>query len=115
MGKTFLVERQALVEFLEGLEHSGAAPGARARKQRVSAALQEVADHAAAQRIEVHARPDVLRRRAADLPAGIELVGPGRLQISYQSAEDLLAHVVELAAAATNDFAAFRRLCEGTE
>jgi hypothetical protein len=35
------------------------------------------------------------------------------LQISYHGAEDLLAHLVELAAAATNDFPAFRKLYEG--
>ena len=48
-----------------------------------------------------------------DLPSAIELVGPGMLQISYRGAEDLLAKIVELAAAATNDFPAFRSLYEG--
>jgi hypothetical protein len=112
VGKTFLVERQALVDFLAGFENSGAAPEARARKRRVSAALNEVANHAAAQRIQVQASPDVFRRRPADLPAAIELVAVGKLQISYRGAEDLLAQIVELAAAAANDFPAFRRLYE---
>jgi hypothetical protein len=40
-------------------------------------------------------------------------VAPGKLQISYRGAEDLLACLVELAAAATNDFPAFRELYEG--
>jgi hypothetical protein len=114
VGKTFLVERDALIGYLEGLENSGAAPQARARKRSVAAALEEVANYAAAQRVQVPARADVLRRRAANLPAAIELVAPGRLQISYRSAEDLLAQIVELAAAATNDFPSFRNLYEGT-
>jgi hypothetical protein len=112
VGKTFLVERRALIAFLEELENSGAAPQARARKRSVAAALNEVANHAAAQRIQVPATADVFRRRPADLPAAIELVAPGKLQISYSGAEDLLAQIVELAAAAANDFPGFRKLYE---
>jgi hypothetical protein len=115
VGKTFLVDRQALIEYLETFERSGAAPEARARKRRVALALAEVANYAEAQRVQVRAAPDVLRRRPLDLPAAIRLVAPGKLQISFQRAEDLLAQIVELAAAAANDFPAFRRLYEGRE
>jgi hypothetical protein len=115
VGKTFLVERAPLIDFLEDREKSGAAPQARARRRRVAAALNEVANYAAAQRVQVRTSPDVLRRRPANLPAAIELVAPGKLQISYRGAEDLLAHIVELAAAATNDFPGFRKLYEGRE
>jgi hypothetical protein len=115
VGKTFLVERAALIAFLEAREQSGAAPAARARRQRVAAALDQVANYAAAQRVQVRTSPDVWRRRPAHLPAAIELVAPGRLQISYHGAEDLLAQLVELAAAATHDFPGFRKLYEGQE
>lgn len=110
VGKTFLVERHALMDFLTRLEGSGAAPEARARKRRVATALNEVANHVAAQRVQVRTTPDILHRRPVDLPDAIELVAPGKLQISYHSAEDLLAQIVELAAAAANDFPAFRKL-----
>ena len=113
IGKTFVIERQVVVEFLEGLENSGIAPEARARKRRVAEAIQEVAARAAARQVEVHAAPEAFRRTAANLPAGIEVVAPGKLQISYQGAEELLAHIVELVTAASNDFAAFQKLCEG--
>lgn len=112
VGKTFLVERRVLMDFLNGIEKSGAAPVARARKLRVATALNEVANHAAAQRVQVHTTPDVFRRRPEDLPGAIELVAPGKLQISYRGAEDLLAQIVELAAAAANDFPAFRKFYE---
>ena len=115
IGKTFLVERHSLIGFLERLESSGAAPQARIRKDRVAAALNDVANYAAAQKVQVFPPPDVFGRRPAELPASIALVGPGKLQISYAGAEDLLVRIVELAAAATNDFAAFRRLYEGAE
>jgi len=115
VGKTFVVDRQALLDFLQAIEKSGAAPAARARKRRVAAALTEVANYAEAQRIEVRTSPDALRRRPADLPAAIDLIAPGKLQISFHGAEDLLAHLVELASAASNDFPAFRKLYEGRE
>jgi len=89
---------------------SGAGPGFRGRKQRVAAALNEVANYAEAQRVEIRPRPGALLQRPADLPAALELLGPGKLQISYADPEDLLARIVELAAAAANDFPAFRRL-----
>jgi hypothetical protein len=112
VGKTFLVSRDSLAEYLQRIERSGASGQARARKERVLSALNEVANHAAAQRVQIRVDQDVFRRRAADLPEGIELVAPGKLQISYSGAEDLLAHIVELASAATNDFAAFRKRYE---
>ena len=110
IGKTFLVDRQSLVAFLESVEKSGAAPQARARKQRVLTALQETANQTAARRIQIQTG---LNNGLGDLPAAIELIGPGKLQITYRGAEDLLARIVDLAASATNDFPAFRSRYEG--
>lgn len=115
VGKTFLVERQSLIAFLEGLEESGAAPEARTRKRRLVTALNEVVNHAAAQRVQVRAQADVLRLEPEHLPTAIQLVAPGKLQISYDGAEDLLAHIAELAAAAANDFPAFRKRYVGSK
>jgi hypothetical protein len=115
VGKTFLVERESLVHFLETIESSGAAPAARARKRSVASALNEVANAAAAQNVQVRINPGVLRHRPVGLPSAIELVAPGKLQISYRGAEDLLAQIVELASAAANDFPAFRQIYESNE
>lgn len=115
IGKTFLVDRSSLIGFLESVEKSGAAPQARARKQRVISALHEAANQTAARRIQIRTDPvgDV-GRAAAGLPAAIELIAPGKLQITYQGAEDLLARIVELASSATTDFPAFRSRYEGS-
>jgi hypothetical protein len=115
VGKTFLVDGQSLRRFLAEIERTGAGAQARARKERVLTALNEVANHAAAQRVQIHTAPTVLQRRVADLPQAIELIEPGRLLIHYKGAEDLLSRIVELAAAATNDFPAFRKRYEGRE
>ena len=100
VGKTFIVERRTFVDFLKGLERSGAPRQTRARKARIAAALNEVVNHAEAQRV-------VIRPHACSADA-IEVVAPGKLQISYDGPEDLLARLVELASAAAHDFPAFR-------
>ena len=115
VGKTFLVERHSVIEYLEDLENSGAAPEARARKRSVATALNEVANYAMAQQVQIRAKPAPLPQNTANLPDGIELVAPGKLQISYRGAEDLLAQLVGLASSAANDFLSFRKLYEGRE
>ena len=112
IGKTFLVNREALLAYVAEVEKAGAVDRARQRKLRISAALNEVANHLAAQRTQIRTDPDLLRRRPADLSAAIELVGPGKIQISYHGATDLLAQIAELAVAATNDFPRFRKMFE---
>jgi hypothetical protein len=113
VGKTFIVGREALIHFVECVDRTGVTREARARKQRVASALNEVANYAEAQRVEVRPAASALNFRPENLSAAVELVAPGRLQISYRSAEDLLARIVELAASATNDFPAFRQLFGG--
>jgi hypothetical protein len=113
VGKTFLVDGQSLKRFLAEIERTGAGAQARARKERVLSALNEVANRAAAQRVRIPAAPTALERRVSDLPAALELIEPGRLLIHYRGAEDLLSRIVELAASATNDFPAFRKRYEG--
>src|SRR5690348_6898092 len=45
VGKTFIVEREALAQFLDELENSGGSRQVRTRKQRIAAALNEVANY----------------------------------------------------------------------
>jgi hypothetical protein len=109
VGKTFLVDREAVIGLLSTVESSGAGEQERVRKRRVMAALEESAGQAAAKLVRVP-RPRALD--AAALPAGISLAAPGRLEIHYTTAEELLARVVELVTAATQDFPAFREAYE---
>ena len=110
IGKTFLVDTRAVIEFLSVIETSGAGEQARVRKNRVAAALEDGAGRVAARQILVPRRG--VGPNPGGLPAGIAVLGPGRVEIRYQSAEDLLARVVELVSAATRDFPAFRSLYE---
>lgn len=115
VGKTFVVERAGLLHFLNALERGGTPQQTRARRLRVANALNDARNHVTAQRVEIPVEPQALQSRAAKMPAAVELVAPGKLQISYARVEDLLAHIVELASAAANDFAAFRRIYGGQE
>lgn len=110
VGKTFVIERAALLRFLEGLEQVGAPRQARARTLRVANALTEARNHVQAQQVEIRPAPEVLNSRTVQMPAAVELVAPGKLQISYDRVEDLLARIVELVSSAAADFAAFRRI-----
>ena len=107
VGKTFLVDREGLIDLVERVDHTGGVELARQRKQRISAALNEVANHAVARSTQIRTDPALLSRRPADLPAASERVAPGKIQISYHGATDLLA-------AATHDFPRFRKIFEGS-
>ena len=112
VGKTFLVNRDVLLAYIDGVAADGSVDRIRQRKLRISAALHEGANQAAAQHTQIQTDPNLLRRLPADLPRAIELIGPGKIQISFQGATDLLTQIAELAAAATNDFPRFRKIFE---
>lgn len=111
VGKTFLADRKEVVAFLQRIIKSCAANQAMTRRRRVLEALDEVERSRVAQKTRIH--PEVFVRPPADLSPAIERLAPGKLQISYHRAEDLLARIVELAASASNDFPSFRKMVEG--
>src|SRR5947209_6867487 len=45
VGKTFIVEREALARFVDEVENSGASREVRTQKQRIATALNEVANY----------------------------------------------------------------------
>src|SRR6185312_11990890 len=85
VGKTYLVDRASLLRFLDALTRTGLVEEARTRKRRICEALDESANIVAAQQTRIRIDSN-LRSRPADLPPGIELIGPGRIQICYEGA-----------------------------
>jgi hypothetical protein len=112
VGKTFLVDRAGLVHFLQEIRSSGAVGRSLARKDRIAAALNEAVRHAAARDVEIRPRPQS-PSPTAESPTAVQLTGPGKIEIHFRNAEDLLAQIVDLVTAATTDFPSFRRMCEG--
>jgi len=111
IGKTFLAGRESVISFLESVNRSGAPEVSRGRRVRVGVAINEAANHLAATQTRVSAP----RNSGLALHPAIEITAPGKLQISYGSAADLLTHLVELATFAANDFTRFQGVFEGRE
>jgi hypothetical protein len=111
-GRTFLVDRLALIGQLEPLQAGAEFVMEERRRQRLSEALEKVRRDRDAARVRFPVEPDVQDRRLSDLPKGIQLQ-PGSLRVDFCKAEDLLAKLFELSKAAANDFEAFRDAAEG--
>lgn len=107
VGKTFVVDRDSLVRFLSGIQHSPGARHAQQRKQRILGLLR--------QRVVV-ASPGAVSEKSGSGQRlsweGISLAGPGRLMIEYANAADLLAKIAALATAAASDYPLFRESVE---
>lgn len=110
-GRTFLVDRLALIGQLEPIQTGAEFVMEERRRQRLSEALEKVRRHRAAASVRIPVEPG-LDRRLSDLPEGIHLE-PGSLHVDFCKAEDLLAKLFELSKAAANDFEAFRGAAEG--
>jgi len=111
VGKTYLVDRACLLRFLDELTRTGLVNEARARKRRICEVLDESANFVAAQRTRIPV-DSVLQANPTGLPPGVERIGPGRIQISYAGATELLARIADLAAAAAHDFPEFQKTVE---
>ena len=111
VGKTFLAGRESVISFLESVKQGGGAEVARGRRLRVGTAINDAVKHLAASQTLISARPAL----SVALHPGIEFPAPGKVQISFNDATDLLTRIVELATFAANDFARFQKVFEGGE
>jgi hypothetical protein len=111
VGKTFLAGRESVISFLESVRQSGEADVARGRRVRVGAAINNAVNQLTASQPRVKPGPAL----GGSLHPGIEFPAPGKVQISFSDATDLLTRIVELASFAANDFSGFRRVFEGGE
>jgi hypothetical protein len=111
-GRTFLVDRLALIGQLEPLRAGAEFVMEQRRRQRLSEALEKFRRYRAAARVAIPVEPGTQDRLLSGLPAGIEL-RQGTLRVEFGKAEDLLAKLFELSKVAANDFEAFRKAAEG--
>ena len=111
-GRTFLVDRLALIAQLEPLRAGADFALEERRRQRLLETLERVRRHRAGAHIAIPVEPGVEERRLSELPAGIEL-RPGSLRVEFGKTEELLAKLFELSKAAANDYEAFRGAAEG--
>lgn len=113
-GKTFLIERHHLIEQLAQLAKSEEFQSEIVRKERLDQAIDQLRRDRMALQVKIPVPPDVWGRRMATLPLGIRLEA-GRLQVDFESSEELLAKLFELAQVAKNDYDRFCAAAEPVE
>ena len=111
-GRTFLIERQVLINALERLRFDGAFERETRRRQRLDQTLAALRSDLRARRHELPVPPEAHSAHMARLPSGVRLA-PGHLEVDFKSPEELLAHLFALAQAAAHDFAEFSRAAGG--
>jgi len=110
-GRTFLIDRQLLIEGLRRLMAGEEFQNEVSRKERLDQTISQLHRSRAGARVKIRVRPEILQGEVARLSAGIALE-PGHLHIEFSGTEDLLAKLYELSQAAANDFDRFRAAAE---
>jgi hypothetical protein len=105
-GRTFLIERPALVRELKRIAAGEPYYFETRRRERLGNQLAEIRRDLVARRITIEVAPDVAYRELDGLPSTIRLA-PGRLEVTCSDAQDLLRQLMELAQAIANDFDKF--------
>ena len=83
------------------------------RKRRLSDHLVKLKKYRRAAAVQIYVSPAAANGRAADLPPSISFA-PGKLTVQYNSVEELLTRLYELAQAAANDFDRFTASAGGS-
>lgn len=105
-GKSLLIERKDLIAKLEALAASDGVRIERGRHERVGEYLQRYRHEQSLRNKKIAVLPEALTSRITSLPEGVSLA-PGKLEIEFASAEDLLQKLFALAQAISYDYAAF--------
>jgi hypothetical protein len=113
-GKTFLIERNALLRQLNVWAGSAAVQHETTRRRRLTDALAEAR---AEQRSRTLAIPPPPPETAS---AGIEELpgvtwAPGELRVRFETGQELLSQLLGIALAVQRDLPAFERLCASPE
>lgn len=104
-GKSLAILREDLIRQWETLARGAGAQGERQRLDRLTAELERVRRQTFAHRVAVPLPTREVEWKT--LPEGIRLE-PGRLEIQFQSGEQLLGMLLELAQAVAGDLAQFQ-------
>ncbi len=108
-GHAFLLDRIRLIERLRQMLETPEFYREQHRKQRLAETLEKLRRHRVAAAVSLSVPAEALGRKIADLPADVSL-SPGQLLVEFQSAEELLGKLFELAQAAANDYQRFQQV-----
>jgi hypothetical protein len=97
-GRTFLIARDDLLGHLEAIRDGDTYRGESRRRERLDRALQK--------RVVIQATPVLRDRTLSNLPSGVKLERR-RLEISFESTEDLLRQLFEFSQVISDDYDSF--------
>jgi hypothetical protein len=104
-GRTFLVERLRLIEWLESQRASVAYSAGERRRLRLEESLSEARRIFVARQVRIGA---ATLPSHEGLPDGVQ-VSPGEMRIAFSGVEDLLSKLFELSKAIASDYDEFCR------
>lgn len=108
-GKTFFIERLALIGQLEQLRKGVEFRAECKRRNRLAEDLIRTSRLASGRQIRITAADDARGRQFADLPSGITLQS-GELKVQFSGGEDLLRQLFELSQAILNNYEEFEKM-----
>ena len=97
-GRTFLIAREDLARQLEAIRDGDNYQWESRRRERL--------DHALQKRIVIQVTPGVRDRKLLNLPSGVQLERR-RLEIRFESTEELLRQLFEFSQAISDDYESF--------
>ena len=109
-GKTFLVDRQALIQQLEAIQAGEEFSYQQKRLQRVVDELEKTRKYLKTAAVKISVREGASFEMEG-LPAGVHLKS-GELAIEFEAVEDLLSKLYELGQTIANDFERFKQAVE---
>lgn len=108
-GRTFLVERDELRRALQKVARDDRWQWEARRRQRVGERLEETQQEWKARQIQIPAPAGRFTGTIDGLPATV-MLAPGRLEVDFNGAVDLLAQLLGLTQAISNDYDRFVHL-----
>ena len=114
VGKTFLVLRETMVQFLNEPVTAAKVAVCFAQKRRVVDSLTEAWPQQSAPKITLPVSSKVLAQTFSDLPGGIELAS-GQLKITFTAPVELLEKLFTLSQALANDYESFEASVTSTQ
>ena len=112
-GRTFLIRREDLIAALKRMQAGETFSHEVRRRTRLAKDLEETRRDWRTRQVKLPVAPE--RGQAASLPAGMQIVRAGVLEVQFADGGELLARLYELVRIAGEDLEAFAALLSGTE
>ena len=111
-GRSLLIGRDQLVAQLDAIVAGDEFQRESARRERLASTVESVRRTRESEAVRIPISPHVFATRMATLGPEVQL-RPGKLEVEFTGAEDLLRKLFSLAQAIANDYTGFERAAVG--